>query len=182
MTAGDPDRGLLATAEARAGRLGGGIYALLLCLATLALIGLVGLLTRQPLLFPSLGPTAMLFFERPLQAAAAPRNTLFGHGVAIAAGWVSLLLFGLLAAPPVLQEGITPARIGAAAVSVGLTALVLKLLDAPHPPAGATTLIVSLGLLTSPPELLAIAGGVVALTLASVVLNRSLGLRHPWWR
>lgn len=182
MTAGHDPRGLLAAAEERAGRLGGGAYALVLCVTTLALIGLVGLLIRQPLLFPSLGPTAMLFFERPLQAAAAPRNTLLGHGVAIAAGWVSLLLFGLLAAPPVLQQGITPARIGAAAVSVGLTALVLKLLAAPHPPAGATTLIVSLGLLTSPPELLAIAGGVVALTLVSVVLNRLLGLRHPWWR
>lgn len=181
MSARDGDRGLLATAEERAGRLGGGAYAFLLCLLTLALIGLVGLLLRQPLLFPSLGPTAMLFFERPLQAAAAPRNTLVGHGVAIGAGWLSLLLFGLLAAPPVLQQGITPARIGAAAVSVALTALVLKLLDAPHPPAGATTLIVSLGLLTSPTELLAIAGGVALLTVVSVALNRVLGLRQPWW-
>jgi hypothetical protein len=37
-------------------------------------------------------------------------------------------------APPVLQEGVTATRIGAAALSVALTALVLRLLSCPHPP------------------------------------------------
>jgi hypothetical protein len=144
MIDSDDRRGLLAAAEDRAGRLGGGAFAFALCLVSLAAVGLVGLLVRQPLLFPSLGPTVMLFFERPLQGAAAPRNTIVGHAAAVGAGVLCLLLFGLTDAPPILQEGITGPRIAAAALSVALTALVLKLLDVPHPPAGATTLIVSL--------------------------------------
>ncbi|MGK5498132.1 HPP family protein [Streptomyces sp. URMC 125] len=174
--------GLLQTAEQRAGRIGAGAYAFALCLAALAACGLVGLLVRQPFLFPSLGPTVMLFFESPRQPAAAPRNTLIGHGAAILAGAACLVLFGLTDAPPVTQQGITAARIGAAALSVALTALVLKLLDAPHPPAGATTLIISLGILTSASELLAMALAVVLVTVLGLALNRLLAVRQPVWR
>lgn len=181
MTAPDAPGGALGAAEHRAGRLGGGAYAFALCLAALAAVGLVALLLRQPLLFPSLGPTVMLFFENPTQKAAAPRSALVGHGVAILAGAACLLLFGLTDHPPVLQEGVTAPRIGAAALSVALTALVLKAVGTPHPPAGATTLIVSLGLLTAPAELLAIAAGVVLVTVLSVALNRLLGVRQPLW-
>lgn len=123
----------------------------------------------------------MLFFDSPMQKASTPRNTLVGHGVAILAGLGCLLVFGLADHPAVLQEGLTGLRIGAAALSVGLTVLVLRLLSCPHPPAGATTLIVSLGLLTSPGELLAIAGAVVLTTVLGVALNRALGVRQPLW-
>jgi CBS-domain-containing membrane protein len=179
--AGEGPGGVLAAAERRAGRLGGGAYAFLLCLVALAAVGVVGLLVKQPYLFPSLGPTVMLFFETPTQKTATPRSTLVGHGVAILAGAGSLALFGLTDAPPILQEGITGPRIGAAALSLALTALVLRLLSCPHPPAGATTLIVSLGLLTSATEMLAIAVAVVLLTVLSVALNRLLGVAQPLW-
>jgi CBS-domain-containing membrane protein len=173
--------GVLARAEERAGRAGGAVYAFLLCAAALAAVGVVALVVGQPYLFPSLGPTVMLFFESPMQKASAPRNALVGHGVAILAGAVCLLMFGLADAPPILQEGVTGPRIGAAALSVALTALVLKLLATPHPPAGATTLIVSLGLLTSAAELFAIAVGVVLVTVVGVALNRLFGVRQPLW-
>ncbi|RJK97586.1 HPP family protein [Vallicoccus soli] len=173
--------GLLGAAQERAGRVGGGAYAFLLCLAVLAAAGLAALLLRQPLLFPSLGPTVMLFFETPRQRSAAPRNTLLGHGVALLAGAACLVAFGLADHPPVVQEGVTAARTGAAALSVALTALVLKLLDAPHPPAGATTLIVSLGILTSAAELVAMGGAVVLVTVLGVALNRLLGTPQPLW-
>ncbi len=181
MSPDDSPGGVLQAAERRAGRLGGAVYAFLLCLVTLAGVGLVGLLIKQPYLFPSLGPTVMLFFETPTQKAATPRNTLVGHGVAILAGAGSLALFGLTDAAPVLQEGVTGPRIGAAALSVALPALVLRLLSCPHPPAGATTLIVSLGLLTSATELLAIAAAVVLVTVLGVTLNRLLRVRQPLW-
>jgi hypothetical protein len=51
--------------QARAGRLGAGLYAAILTFVVLALCGAVGLAVKQPWLFPSLGPTAMLFFESP---------------------------------------------------------------------------------------------------------------------
>ncbi|MBB4912732.1 HPP family protein [Actinophytocola algeriensis] len=177
----DDPGGALGAAERRAGRLGAAGYAFALCLVALAAAGAIGLLVKQPYLFPSLGPTVMLFFESPTHKSATPRSTLIGHGVALLAGVGCLVVFGLTDHPPVIQEGLTPARIGAAALSVALTALVLRLLSCPHPPAGATTLIVSLGLLTSTSELLAIAAGVVLVTVLAVALNRVLGVRQPIW-
>lgn len=178
----DDPGGVLGAARRRAGRVGTAAYAFTLCLAVLAAVGAIALVTRQPYLFPSLGPTVMLFFESPLEESAAPRNSLFGHGVAILAGAGCLVAFGLTEHPPVFEEGLTGARVGAAALSVAVTALVLRLLDCPHAPAGATTLIVSLGLLTSAGELLAIAVGVVLVTVFAVACNRALGVRQPlWW-
>jgi len=81
---------------------------------------------------------------------ASPRNTMIGHAVAILAGVLSLALFGLLDKPSLLQEGVTLARVGAATLSTAVTGAVLLLLRSSHPPAGATVLIVSLGLLQRP--------------------------------
>lgn len=164
-----------------AGRLSTGTYAFAACAGVLAAMGALGLLVHQPYLFPSLGPTVMLFFETPQQEAAKPRNALVGHGVAVLAGALSLALFRLADSPPVLEEGITWARVGAAALSLALTTLVLRLLDTPHAPAGATTLIVSLGLLTSAGELLSIAVAVVLVTVLGVTLNRTLRVPQPLW-
>lgn len=112
---------------------------------------------------------------------ASPRNTLIGHLVAIVAGFLSLALFELLDNPSVLQEGVSLARIGAATLSVALTGAVLLLLRASHPPAGATVLIVSLGLLRSPFEMLVLAAGVVILTVAGWLVNRLAGVPVPIW-
>jgi hypothetical protein len=46
-------------------RLGPALYAAVLSLIVLTLSGAVGILTHLPWLFPSLGPTVMLFFESP---------------------------------------------------------------------------------------------------------------------
>jgi hypothetical protein len=54
---------------------------------------------------------------------------------------------------------------------VARTTLVLTWLRKPHPPAGATTLIVSLGILTSPLQLLSMAGAVLLITAAGWGLN-----------
>ena len=175
------DGGLLEAAERRGPASAGG-YASGLCLVVLAACGVVGMLVHQPFLFPSLGPTVMLFVEDPRQASATPRATLIGHGVAILAGAGCLALFGLTDHRPVTQEGLTAARTAAAALSVALTALVLKALRASHPPAGATTLIVSLGILTSAVELLTMAAAVVLVTVLAVALSRLLGVRLPLWR
>ena len=81
----------------------------------------------------------------------------------------------------VLVQGVTPARIGAAALSLALTGAVLLLLRASHPPAGATVLIVSLGLLPKPSEMAMIMVGVVILTVAGWALNRAFGVPVPLW-
>lgn len=162
-------------------RVGGALYAFVACLLALAVSGLAAYLTKQPLLFPSLGPTAFLFFESPMTERASPRNALIGHAVAILAGVLSLAIFGLLDNPSILQEGVTIARVGAGALSVALTGAVQLLLRASHPPAGATVLIVSLGLLQTLPELLALVVGVVILTVAGWLVNRLAGVPMPAW-
>ena len=143
--------------------------------------GLAAWLFKQPLLFPSLGPTALLFFEQPLAAPSSPRNTLIGHLVAILAGALSLAVFGLLDHPSILAEGVTLARTGAAALSLALTGAVLLLLRSSHPPTGATTLIVSLGLLQTPLEMAMLMVGVVILTITGWAINRALGVPMPVW-
>lgn len=154
------------------GRARTGVRAALVSVAALAVAGLVGLGLGQPWLFPSLGPTLMVLAETPDQPAARPRNVLVGHAVGVAAGYLALLVTGSVDAPPVIETGIGPATVVAAALSVALTALVLQLLGTPHPPAGATTLIVSLGLLTSPLELATILLSVALVTLVGTALAR----------
>jgi hypothetical protein len=94
-------------------------YAALLCLMVLALAGAVGILTKLPWLFPSIGPIVMLFFESPEQPAARPMNTIVGHGVGITAGALCLFAFGLQGDQPAPVGGLNPGYVAAAAASVG---------------------------------------------------------------
>ena len=165
----------------RFGRAGDALYMFVACLLALAVSGLAAYLFKQPLFFPSLGPTAFLFFEQPMDPPSSPRNTLIGHFVAVLAGALSLAVFGLLDHPSVLQEGVTLARVGAGALSVALTGAVLLLLDSSHPPTGATTLIVSLGLLQTPREMVELMAGVVLLTVVGWTINRAAGVPVPLW-
>jgi CBS-domain-containing membrane protein len=148
---------------------------------SIALMAAVALVSGQPFVFPSLGPTAFLFFYTPLAPAASPRNALLGHLIGAASGWVSLAAFGLLQAAPALGTGISAAHIGAAALSLGLTSGAMVLARAPHPPAGATTLIVALGLLHTPAQLAVLMAAVVLLTLQAIAINRLAGVPYPIW-
>ena len=69
----------------------------------------------------------------------------------------------------------------AAALSLRLTAGLVVLLKSPHPPAGATTLIISLGILTKPEQLLLLMVAVVLLTVQAFVINRLAGINYPLW-
>lgn len=159
------------------GRLGAGLYAGVLSLLTLAGVGLVGLVTHLPWLFPSLGPTVMLFFESPDQPAARPLNTLVGHGVGLAAGIACFYGFGVDALQAAPVGGLTGAHLLAGATSVAVTTFVLTRIDLPHPPAGATTLIVSLGILHTPTHFLTMAAAVVLVTGIGWGANLVLGTR-----
>jgi CBS-domain-containing membrane protein len=138
--------------------------------------------TGSPLVFPSLGPTAFLFFYTPTAASAAPRNTVFGHLIGALAGYLALVVFGLTEAAPAFETGVSAARVGAAAVSLGLTAGLMVWFRVPHPPAGATTLIVSLGILHTPGQLSVLMLAVVLLTVQGLVINRLAGIDYPLWR
>src|SRR2546425_6028224 len=143
---------------------------------SLAVMAIAAVLTHSRFVFPSLGPTAFLFFYTPTAPSASPRNTIIGHAVGVIAGYFSLLITGLTMAGPALAVGVTWPRVIAAALSLGLTAGLMVLLKSPHPPAGATTLIISLGILTKPWQLLLLMVAVILLTLQAIVINRAAGI------
>lgn len=162
-------------------RISRSLFALINGALTTAVLALLAYWMRSPLVFPSLGPTAFLLFHRPLSRAACPRNAIVGHSLAIALGWLSLVLFGLTEASADIKSGITPAQIAAAAFSIGLTSGLMVLLSVPHPPAGATTLIVALGLIHEPKYFPLLLVGIVLLLVQGFVINRAAGLPYPIW-
>src|SRR6266700_1223654 len=148
---------------------------------SIGLMSALALITGSPFIFPSLGPTAFLFFYTPRAPSASPRYTLVGHTIGVLAGYFSLVVTGLTTAGPALTVGVTWPRVIAAALSLGLTSGLMVLFKSPHPPAGATTLIVSLGILTKPWQLLLLMVAVVLLTLQAFAINRLAGIPYPLW-
>lgn len=155
-----------------------GGYGALVAVVTLGVAGAVGIALGQPWLFPSLGPTVMVLAETSTRPAAHPRNAVVGHVIGVVAGYLTLLVTGLTDAGPVLETGLDVARVLAALLSMVLTSVTLGLLGAPHPPAGATTLLVSLGLLTSGPALLSIVLSVLLVVAVATGMNALLGVRQ----
>jgi CBS domain-containing membrane protein len=160
------------------------VYAVFVMAASAVSIGTITAVaygSGHPLVVPSLGPTAFLIFNRSQTPAARPRNAILGHLLGAVCGYVALIAFGLAHSPAVTQGGLTSARIGAAAVSIGLTTGSMIILGAEHGPAGATTLIVSLGFMTTISSLGLLMIGVVALAVEGVAIDRLAGLHIPYW-
>lgn len=148
---------------------------------SIGLMTVIAVITHSPFIFPSLGPTAFLFFFTPTAPSASPRNTLIGHAIGVVAGYASLIVTGLTIAGPALAVGVTWSRVIAAGLSLGLTTSLMVLVRTPHPPAGATTLIVSLGILAQPWQLLLLMVAVGLLTLQAIIINRLAGIPYPLW-
>jgi CBS-domain-containing membrane protein len=122
----------------------------------------------------------MLFYQ-PTSAAACPRNAILGHLIGILAGYASLRVFGLEHAQPALAGGVTWGWVGSASLSLALTVGVMIWSHVPHPPAGATTLIVSLGILPRPGQLVALFLAILLLVLQGLLINRVAGIPYPVW-
>ncbi len=129
-------------------------------------VGVLGLAAHQPWLFPSLGPTAYFQAVTPEHPATRFYNIFVGHLVGLAAGFAAVWIVGAQAALPVVaSHDLTPARLWAAVLALGLTTLVALLLRASHPPAGATTLLVALGSFNSAADALIVVSGVLLLAV-----------------
>lgn len=158
-----------------------GLFATINGVVSIGLMAFAALITGAPFIFPSLGPTAFLLFYTPMAPTACPRNTLAGHAIGAAAGYFALVVFGLQDAGPALTTGVTAPRVGAAAISLGLTSGLMVWARVPHPPAGATTLIVSLGILHEPWQLAVLMLAVFLLALQGLTINRLAGIPVPLW-
>jgi len=158
------------------------VFVLVNGFVTIAVLAAIAMLCKTPFIFPSLGPTAFLFFFNPTSPAASPRNAVVGHAIGIACGYGALLVTGLENAPPTIVTGVHDPRILAAALSLSATGALMILLGVPHAPAGATTLIVSLGIISTPKHLLVIEAAVIALIIQAFVVNRFAGVPYPVWK
>lgn len=148
---------------------------------SIAILCGVAKLFGTPFIFPSLGATAFLVFFTPTAPAASPRNALCGTAIAIACGYAALVLTGLQHAGPAIAPHLGWARVIAVALSLATTGAVMILLNVPHPPAAATTLIVSLGVVSKPEYLLVLEAAVALLVAQAIVINRLTGVRYPLW-
>lgn len=131
----------------------------------LLVIGLTALLTRQPWLFPSLGPTAYLFAKYPDLPVSRTYNSMVGHLVGIGGGFAGVAIFNAWQTPIVPLYEVSIARVLAAAAAMGLTILINGLLRSEHPPAAATALLVALGTFNNVNGAMAIAVGVLILVV-----------------
>lgn len=166
---GEPARGGL---DPR--RLPHAVWAPLAAGALMLLAGGLGLIVGQPWLFPSLGPTAFLQVETPDQPASRFYNTVVGHAVGIVAGFLAVLALRAGQAPPLFAtHQLVPVRVWASVLAIVLSMLGIALLRATHPPAAATTLLISLGgFRPTAHDALTIAAGVLIVAVAGEALRR----------
>ena len=161
-----------------------GLRFALLAGALLAAIGAAGhLVGTQAIgatwLTTSLGPTAYVLLAHPRSVTSRLRNGLLGHATGVLAGLGALAVFGLWSAPSVAethQESV--AQIGAQAVAIAMTLLVLTTADAHHAPAGATALLVASGIARPGPALLSLIIGLAIVLAVAPLLARLPGERR----
>ncbi len=126
---------------------------------------LIGWILHQPFVFASLGPTAYELVETPHRRSAQPYSVLVGQAVAVACGFAALWIADAWHTPPVSSAGIPFHRIWAGVAAVALTVLINLLAHASQPAALSTALLISLGIMQSPPDAAILMGGVVLMVL-----------------
>ncbi|WP_417936268.1 HPP family protein [Haloarcula onubensis] len=129
-------------------------------------------LSGLPFLFPSLGPTAYLFAAQPSARASAARRVLGGHAIGVLAGLVAYHAVAGQVGITASMGAATPAGLRLAVsgvVAVALTTAGMTVTDTGHAPACATTLIVGLGILSTPLQ-----GAIILLAVAVLVAEQTL--------
>ena len=110
------------------------------------IVGVIGWWVGKPWLFASLGPTAYLLAHSPSQPSARPYNVIAGHLVALCTAFGAVALFGAGDAPSVFTtHELVGSRVLASGLALILAVAVELLLNASHPPAAATVLLITLG-------------------------------------
>ena len=148
---------------------------------TIALLSLLAGITGSPFVFPSLGPTAYLFFFAPMGPSSSPRHAILGHAIGLVCGYTAYVAMGSHGFTATSFTQVSWHEIMAAALSLAASGAIMVLLRISHPPAGATTLIVSLGILTKVEYLVIIEIAVILLTAQAWAINRLAGLDYPLW-
>lgn len=150
------------------------VWVPLMSAALILLVGVLGLATGRPWLGPSLGPTIILVTMMPAHPTARGWNIIAGHLIGLAAGLAAVALLGAQNAPNPIQTGqLEPVRVAAATLAILLTSLGGIIARASHPPAAATTLLVALGAISKPEQVLATIVGVLIVAVAGEAVRRT---------
>ncbi|KAA9399621.1 HPP family protein [Haloarcula sp. CBA1130] len=163
-------------------RVGTSLYAGVL----FVVLGVLAWATGQPFIFPSLGPSAfILAFERESNRTQLT-SVVVSHLIGGVAGLLAytLLASGVsLVADPAAFSTAGLRLVASATLSIVATSWGMIATDTIHAPACATTLIVSLGLLSTPLQVTTIVLGVGVLVafhaLVLSVYHRAIGSSRP---
>lgn len=143
--------------------------------ALIVVLGLVAWASGASFLFPSLGPSAYLLATRPRGPNNRPRPVVGGHAIGVVVGFAaySTLGDGLVVTGTLPPFALPEFHLIASAVlSVVGTTVLMLLTDLRHAPACATTLIVSLGLMSTPAN-----GAVIVFAICCLVAVQRTLLR-----
>lgn len=145
-----------------------------------AILGLAAAALGEPFLFPTVGPTLFLLFYVPMSPMSAPRNVILGQAIGMLSGYLCVVLFGLREVPADLFN-LSLARVGAIVLALSLSFTLMIWLGFEHPPAAATVLVVALGLLSTPLDLLLMMLAMAYILVSAFAVNRLAGIHVPVW-
>ena len=151
----------------------------------IGIITAVAYVTRLPLIFPPLAPSAFILFHTPMSVTASPRNVILSHTMAVVAGLLSLQIVAMIWPEANLSEAsvMNWFRVLAIAISMGLIGIIMVGLRCVHPPAAASALLAAMGYLATVEQVLGIIAAVILLVLEAIFFNRILGgLPYPLWQ
>jgi len=149
------------------------LWAPVMAAGLILFVGLAGLFTGLPWLLPSLGPTAYLQVESPAHPRSRFYNTVVGHLIGLLVGLPAVALFRAWNEPVALvAKTLTAPRVGASVLALALTILLAFLLRASHPPAGATTLLVTLGSISTLADAFNLMLGVLLIAAAGEAIRQ----------
>lgn len=140
--------------------------------SSLCLIAGLALVLRMPLIFPSLGPSALLMFYAKDAPEQPLRSVFWSHCIGLACGYAALVLMGA-AEIPVASLGLLDwKRIATVGIAIVATGALMRRFSVFHAPAGSSTLMVALGLTPHFDAIAKMLGGVACLVAYAALLKR----------
>ncbi|HVX40625.1 MAG TPA: HPP family protein [Gemmatimonadaceae bacterium] len=158
-----------------------GLWSPITAAVVTAVPALAALASGQVLLFPSLGPSAVMQAHSPNHESSRFYNVVVSHVVGLAAADLCVFAFGVAHTPSVFQaHAVSGGRAAAAVLAILIGTAVELALHASHPPAASTTLLAALGSFrpTVHDTVLVVGGVLIVATAGEIARRVRLGARE----
>lgn len=142
-------------------------------------LGLFAWVVGQPLLIPSVGPSAFALATLPEEDINLPQRVIAGQFIGAAVGLLAYFVIAgdvrpMASVPPLSIAALR--RVVAPFVAVIFTTVLMYAPDLAHPPAYAATLLMAHGLLSSLAQIAAFAAAVVLLVTVHEIVGKRLDI------